>query len=159
MTPQINVTGAAPDTEDIVAITQLIALYGHAADGSVDLGLVFTDDGSFDGRATGGTVHRGLDAIRAFFTSPTHPHPPSHQSTNPYVYVDGDVVRVLSKWMVIDRDGGGGRTGDYHDVVVRTEDGWRIRERVVVCRWWTGGSAGPIDVTPRGAVAGAERVA
>lgn len=149
MTSRIPATDSDLGTRDIIAITQVIALYGHAADGAADLEQVFTEDGVFDGRATGGTVHRGLEAIRAFFGSPTHPHPPSHQSTNPYVFVEDGAVRVHSKWMVIDRDGGGGRTGDYHDVVVQTRAGWRIQERVVACRWWTGGSAGAIALTDR----------
>ena len=133
---------------DIIAIERLIALYAHAADGVVDLAEVFTSDGSFDGRATGGTIHRGLDALRAFFGSPTHPHPSSHQGTNVVVYGDEDPVRVLSKWIVLDPQGRG-RTGDYVDRVVRTPSGWRIQERVVVCRSWSGISAGPIQLTGR----------
>ena len=138
------------ETSDLVELQQLMALYGHAADGTVDLDRVFTPDGIFDGRATGGAVHRGIEALRAFFGSPTHPHPPSHQTTNIYAFEDGDKVRVLSKWIVFDGVGGGPRSGDYQDVVVRNNWGeWRIAERIVACRFWSGPSAGPIELRSR----------
>jgi len=127
-------------TEDIVAIQQLMALYGHVADSGDPerFAEVFTEDGTFDPSAMGGEVHRGLEAIRAFFGLGSPPHPPSHQMTNVYVYEDGGTVRVLSKWFTIDRASGDVKTGDYADVVVRTDGGWRIRERVATSRWWLG---------------------
>jgi ketosteroid isomerase-like protein len=126
-------------TRDVTEIQQLIALYGHVADGELDrLDDVFTEDGVFDAGATSGGVHLGVEAIRAFFQREAPPHPPSHHATNVYAYEDGGTVRVLSKWFAVDKQTGGLRSGDYRDVVVRTGAGWRIAERVVVRRWWGG---------------------
>jgi SnoaL-like protein len=131
--------GPVITAEDIVEIYQLLALYGHVADGDLDrLGEVFTDDGTFDARATGGAVHRGVDAIRVFFERVDPPHPPSHHTTNPYVWTEEGRVRALSKWFAIDPATGGLRAGDYSDTLVRTARGWRIQNRTVVCRWWAG---------------------
>ena len=125
--------------DDIVAIGQVLALYGHAADGDpARLDEVFTADAVFDGRATGGRLRRGLDEIRAFFTDEPDHHPPAHHTTNCFVYEEDGTVRALSKWLAVDPASGGLRCGDYRDELVRTEDGWRVRTRVVVCRWWAG---------------------
>jgi hypothetical protein len=126
-------------TDDTIEIHQLLALYGHVADGDLDrLGEVFAEDGTFDGRATGGSVHRGIPAIKAFFQPEGHPHPPSHHATNVYAWEEGGVMRALSKWFAIDPTSGGLRSGDYADTLVHTASGWRIQQRTVVCRWWAG---------------------
>ena len=122
--------------EDVVAIERLVALYGHAADGAARLEDVFTDDAVLDMSALSGEVYRGIAQIRAFFALGSPPHPPSHHSTNVVVSAGADGVRVLSKWMTVDRATGGLKTGDYADVVVRLEGGWRIRERVATARWY-----------------------
>jgi uncharacterized protein (TIGR02246 family) len=131
---------AEVSTEDVVAIQQLMALYGHVADdGDLDrLAEVFTEDGVFDLTAMTGEVHRGLAGIRAFFALGAPPHPPSHHTTNVLVVADGETVRVRSKWMTIDRASGGMKTGDYADVVVRERWRWLIRERVATARWFRG---------------------
>jgi hypothetical protein len=61
-------------------------------------------------------------------------HPLAHHATNVVVTEDADgTVRVLSKGAGV---GAGGRVGSvtYRDIAVRTPDGWRIAERVVVLR-------------------------
>lgn len=130
----------SPSADDVVAIQQLMALYGHVVDdGDLDrLGDVFTEDGVFDLSAMTGEIHRGLPAIRAFFALGAPPHPPSHHTTNVLVVADGATVRVRSKWMTIDRASGGMKTGDYADVVVRERGVWLIRERVAMARWFRG---------------------
>ena len=129
-----------PGTEDVVAIQQLMALYGHVVDdGDLGrLGDVFTEDGVFDLSAMTGEVHRGLPAIRDFFALGAPPHPPSHHTTNVLVAADGETMRARSKWMTIDRASGGMKTGDYADVVVRERGVWLIRERVATARWFRG---------------------
>jgi hypothetical protein len=137
------------DTAEIVSINQLIALYGYAADSAkfhaVDsaeqalLASVFSEDAVFDASAVGNPVFTGLTQIRELFARPMPHHPPSHQSTNVYVYESDGQVRVKSKWHVTDWAGTTVWSGEYHDVVVRTSDGWRICERIVVAR---GGSRG-----------------
>ena len=119
-------------TDDIAAIHQLVALYGHAADGpSTDLfNEVFTTDAVFDSRASDRRFE-GLEAIKSWFALGKPPHPPAHQTTNVYVYEDADgTVRVKSKFLAINPETGLPRTGDYNDTVVKTDQGWRIRERV-----------------------------
>jgi hypothetical protein len=133
----------AVGTEDVVAIQQLLALYGHVVDrGDLDLSEVFTEDAVFDASDSGGGRHEGLAAIRAFFALGKPPHPPSHHAMNVWAYEDGGETRALSKWMTIDRDTGRARSGDYADVLERTERGWRIRSRVVLVRFFVGAAPG-----------------
>lgn len=117
--------------EDIVEIHQLLALYGHAADSPAQdlFAEVFSEDAVFRSGATGLT-YEGLQAIQAWFAQGKPPHPPAHQTTNVYAYVDGDLVRAKSKFLAINPRTGLPRVGDYNDVLVKTKDGWRIRERV-----------------------------
>jgi hypothetical protein len=142
------VSDAALRAEDAVAIGQLLALYGHLVDrGELDrLGEVFTDDATFDGSAElAGASFGGLDELRRFFAPQHPPHPPSHNTLGTVVTVHDGVVRALSKWLAIDRGSGHLRSGDYEDELVQTPDGWRIRKRVVVCRWWVGPTAMVVD--------------
>jgi hypothetical protein len=121
---------------DVVAIQQLMALYGHVAD-SPDgerLAEVFTQDAVFHSRVRDVRLE-GLPAIQRWFALGKPPHPPAHQSTNVFVYVADGTVRVLSKYIAINAETGRARTGDYTDVVVKTDAGWRIRERVSVARF------------------------
>jgi len=89
-----------------------------------------------------------MEQIRAFFALGAPPHPPSHHSTNVYVYAEGGTVRVLSKWMTVDRASRDMKSGDYRDVVVRIDGAWRIRERIAVARWFVGE---PVRIRPGGA--------
>jgi hypothetical protein len=118
-------------SQDITEIQQLLALYGHAADSPTpDLfEKVFSEDAVFRSGATG-LAYEGLAAIQAWFAQGKPPHPPAHQTTNVYAYVEGDTVRAKSKYLAINPKTGLPRVGDYNDVLVRTECGWRIRERV-----------------------------
>jgi hypothetical protein len=129
-----------PEPADVVAIHQLLALYGHAVDGGdvTRLGEVFTPDAVFDTSDFEQGVHRGLPAIQAIFALGAPPHPPAHLATNVYVYEDGGSIRVHSKWLTIDRATGGVRSGDYHDEVVKGAHGWRIAYRSVKIRFYTG---------------------
>lgn len=129
------------DVADIVAIHQLLALYGHAADAAKHLPVedaaqrrldhVFTTDAVWDMTSSGGCRYEGIDAIRRMFSAPPPHHPPSHHTTNPYVYVEGGVTRARSKWLVTDTEDRLTQ-GEYHDVLVCGEVGWRIVERLVV---------------------------
>jgi hypothetical protein len=133
-------------TDDIVAIQQLEAFMHHAADG--DLALlreVFTPDAVFDGRGCGGPLLEGRDAIVAFFALGKPPHPPAHQATNVWVYEKDGRTYAKSKWFILDPQGSGIYLGDNDDWVVKTEEGWRIREKVSFMR------AG--SVTPEAAAA------
>jgi ketosteroid isomerase-like protein len=122
------------DTHDLVAIQQLMAHYGHLVDAREfqRLGEIFSDDAVFDVVDYRAGRHEGLAAVIAFFERASHPA--AHHTTNLYVYERAGESRAWSKFAV---PGEAGRMfgGDYKDSLVRTTNGWRIRERVVVARW------------------------
>lgn len=123
--------------DDITEIQQLIALYAHAVD-APDQAMfpqVFTEDAVFDARPTGWGLIEGREAIAAWFARGKPPHPPSHNTMNVHIYEEGGETKVRSKWLSIDRRDGSMVSGDYHDVVVRTPEGWRIRSRGFIIRY------------------------
>ena len=135
----VDMADEAP-TDDIVAIHQLLDLYGHVVDGqNLDaLGEVFTDDATFDASGFGQGLHRGLGAIRAIFALGAPPHPPAHLTTNTVVFQRDGHMFAHSKWLTIDRATGGVRSGDYHDELINGPDGWRIARRRIEIRFYTG---------------------
>jgi hypothetical protein len=120
--------------QDIVAIQQLEAFCHHAVDFTDQslLPQVFTHDAKFDARLCGGPVCEGLEAIVAFFALGKPPHPVSHHMTNCWVHEESGHVMVKMKWMVPDRQVARMWGGENNDRVVRTEQGWRIQERVAI---------------------------
>lgn len=122
------------ETHDLVAIQQLNAHYGHLVDAREfrRLGEIFSEDGVFDVSAYRAGRHVGLAAVIAFFEGAAHP--PAHHATNLYVYEEDGAVRARSKF-VVPGEGGAMFGGDYADALVRTANGWRIGERVVIARW------------------------
>ncbi len=122
---------------ELIEIHQLMALYGHVADGSpvASLAEVFTPDAVFDATAVNAGRHEGIPRIAAFFGLGKPPHPPAHQSTNVYAYRDGPAVRVVSKFLTLNVETGF-KLGDYEDEVVLTEHGWRIKSRAVLPRYY-----------------------
>lgn len=127
----------ALDTKDIVDIYQLEAFCHHAVDHDDQslLPLVFTEDARFDGRLCGGDLYVGIEAIQAFFALGKPPHPASHHMTNCWVHEEDGKVRVKMKWMVPGAGAGVFFGGDNDDWVVRTDAGWRIKERVASLRY------------------------
>ena len=125
------------ETRDIIDIQQLIAFCHHAVDHDDQslFPLVFAQDARFDGRLCGGPLCEGMEEIQAFFAVGKPPHPPSHHVTNVVVYEEGDKVRVKMKWLCPNPGTGGVVTGDNLDWVVKTPDGWRIKERVASLRY------------------------
>lgn len=120
-----------PAAGDILAIHQLLALYGHIIDerewGRV--GELFTATALYDMSEFGLGVVRGATAIRDLWSRPDAVHPLAHHATNIVVSEDPDgTVRVLSKGLGV---GPNGRVGSvvYRDVVERTPQGWRFASR------------------------------
>ena len=71
---------------------------------------------------------------RELWSRPDAMHPLAHHATNIVVSTDADgTVRVLSKGLGV---GPNGRVGSvvYHDVVERTQAGWRLAARSAVLR-------------------------
>jgi len=124
------------ETRDILDIHQLEALCHHAVDHSDQsmFHLVFTEDARFDGRLCGGPLFEGIEAIKGFFALGKPPHPPAHHMTNCWVREEDGRVLVKSKWMCPYPSTGMVYVGDNDDWVVRTEDGWRIKERIASLR-------------------------
>jgi hypothetical protein len=133
-------------------IEALLALYGHVADDPSLEGIrrIFSEDGVFDATDMDAGRYEGATAIADFFALGKPPHPPSHHTTNVFIWADAGTIRVLSKYVAPDVDNGGIMSGDYRDVLVRAEDGWRISERVAIARHPAGQSvaAGFPDAAP-----------
>jgi hypothetical protein len=125
-----------PAPEDTLAIHELLALYGHIIDARewqrVD--ELFTATARYDMREFGLGLVEGAAAIRELWSRPDAMHPLAHHATNIVVSTDADgTVRVLSKGLGV---GPNGRVGSvvYHDVVERTQAGWRFAARSAVLR-------------------------
>ena len=119
------------DVGDRLAIHELLGLYGHLIDQRRwdELDQVFTAEVTYDATDFGQDVTRTLADLQAHWTSDLSMHPLAHHATNIVVTEDPDgTVRVLSKGIGV---GNKGRVGSvtYHDVVVKTPDGWRLAHR------------------------------
>lgn len=131
------------DALDIVMIHQLLGRYGHAIDAHDwdAFATLFVEDASIDYRSSSGQVERaGRDAIVEWFRSVAHPA--AHHVTNIVVDEQPDDdgrVRVHSKFFapytrsehVPKRVYG----GEYHDLVIRTDDGWRFVWKQCIPSW------------------------
>jgi hypothetical protein len=119
------------DVGDRLAIHELLGLYGHLIDQRRwdELDQVFTAEVTYDATDFGQTVTHSLADLHANWTGDLSTHPLAHHATNIVVTEDADgTVRVLSKGIGV---GNKGRVGSvtYHDVVVKTPDGWRLAHR------------------------------
>lgn len=116
------------DREDI---QRLIYLYGHVIDDMQwnRLDEIFAEDGCFEIEGTDISVS-GFDAIDKFMRSITHPL--AHYTTNVLVDVEeGTDVATARAKVFAPRANGTSAIGSYHDVIVRTERGWRFQRRLV----------------------------
>ena len=118
--------------EDRLDIDQTITRYAHILNNTDfdALDLVFTHDAVL---STAGVTEprRGIAEIREALSA----HPiADHMTTNVCIDVADNGVRVWSMFLVV-TDEGRAINGDYLDVVVRTEAGWRVAERTVVRRY------------------------
>jgi hypothetical protein len=126
----------ALNTDDRLAIYELIALHGHLMDaGDFDrLGELFTEDFVYDVEALGFGSLKGIDALTEASRALGDDNPLGHHVTNALVIADEDnVATVRSKGIGILADGTSG-TVVYEDVVRRTAVGWRIAHRTVIPR-------------------------
>ena len=123
--------------DDYHAILNLLGRYGHVMDNGSrglgpweDLGLIFTEDAIFDFSECGGGVADGLGAIIGVMSG--NEHPSGHHFTNPVIdMIDADHVTCLTKLASIEKNGQA-NTGHYVDHIIRTKDGWRIKDRKAV---------------------------
>jgi hypothetical protein len=125
-----------PDSGDILAIHELLALYGHIIDEREwsRVGELFTASSVYDMSEFGLGVVHGAQAIGELWSRPDAMHPLAHHASNILVSEDADgTVRVLSKGLGIGRNG---RVGSvvYRDVLERTQAGWRFAARTAYRR-------------------------
>jgi SnoaL-like domain len=122
--------------EDMMAIHELLGLYGHLIDQRRwdDLAEVFTDDVVFDATSFGQSVTTSYKDLMHHWKSDDTMHPLAHHVTNIVVSEGPDgTVRVLSKAIGVGRKGRVG-SATYEDVVVKTPRGWRLSRRVAILR-------------------------
>jgi hypothetical protein len=120
-----------PDTPDILAIHELLALYGHIIDAREwqRVGELFTATSLYDMSAFGLGVVQGAAAIRELWSRPGAAHPLAHHATNIVIReADDGTVHVLSKGLGVDESGLVGSVV-YRDVVARGSEGWRFASR------------------------------
>lgn len=126
--------------EDQLAIQRVITDYSAHLDARDYDGYVglFTEDGVW---ANGDTRREGQDEIREMLEGLFGEVPDDfvntssfHQISNFEIDVDGDTATAKSRFIFVMRGEGGAPTnelsGQYHDRLVRTDDGWKIAERV-----------------------------
>jgi hypothetical protein len=124
------------DVADRLAIHEMFGLYGHLIDQRrwEDLDQVFTADAVFDATSFGQPVTHALADLAAQWSGDLSQHPLAHHVTNIVITeVDDRSARVESKAIGVGRKGRVG-SATYHDLVVRTPDGWRLAHRVAELR-------------------------
>lgn len=138
-------TAAARDrTDDWLAILDLLGRYSHAADGDDPdaYAAVFTEDGAFVGRVGQPDEIRveGRERLTRFaqraIASRGGRRNRHHQASTTVVSLDDDTAVTRTYLMVTTvaagREPQAVLTSIYEDHLVRTGDGWRIRERRAV---------------------------
>jgi 3-phenylpropionate/cinnamic acid dioxygenase small subunit len=132
---------------DRLEIEEVLTRYAWALDSKTFDGLddVFTSDAHIDYTSSGG-VAGPFPEVKAWLAR-VLPHFPAYQHlvTNHQITVDGDQATSRAEFynpMVTAKpDGGRGIFfvgGEYHDQLVRTPQGWRIRERIEKSVWTDG---------------------
>ena len=122
------------DLADRVELHELPGRYGDAIDERdwEGLGRIFTDDATFDLTDLGSRRLVGLADIRAYMADEAQ-HPMTHMMTN--IYVDEAPDRVTMNFRIVAlRKGQSVGSASYYDVVVKTPDGWRVKDRVITLR-------------------------
>jgi hypothetical protein len=124
------------NTDDRWAITETLSRAGHVVDsGDLDrLGTAFTSDVVYDMSAVGAgmPVINGIEAVREGALRMGVNGPIAHHVSN-VVIVREDEAQTLvdSKGLLLMPDGTV-QSVVHHDVLRRTEGGWRIAGRVIV---------------------------
>jgi hypothetical protein len=130
---------------DVVAITQLVNLYGLAVDSQrwELFDRIFGADVDADyGASSHWTDREQFKADFAAFHDPFDST--QHTMSTHAIHVDDDRAHSFCNggWRLLRKAAGGDPlwdgTGWYDDALLRTPDGWRITPRVGRITWWTG---------------------
>ena len=122
------------DLADRLELLELPGRYGDAIDDRDWDGLarIFTADATFDLTDLGVPMLVGLPAIQRFMDKDAQ-HPRTHLMTN--IYVNETPTGVQQRFRIVAmREGGKVGSASYYDDVVKTPDGWRVKDRVVTLR-------------------------
>jgi ketosteroid isomerase-like protein len=125
------------DLEAVHAIMNLEADYAFAADTrQTDLLVnLFTEDGVIDVRPYGERIV-GREAIRRFRAeSPNKVASSVHYLHNPHIVVDGNTARGRFYWLAalswVATNEAVWSSGYYQDEFVKTDEGWKIKKKVM----------------------------
>ena len=122
------------DVADRIELHELAGRYGDAIDDRDwdRLGQIFTEDAVFDLTDLGEPRLEGLAEIKRYMAEDAK-HPRTHLMTNIYVDETPDGAQLFFRIVALlpDRIVG---TASYYDDVVKTRDGWRVRNRVITLR-------------------------
>lgn len=132
------------EISDRLEIQELFVKYSHAVD-TCDWDLyrsVFTTDAHIDYSAFGSTVG-GLEQTVAMLAENMPKLKSSqHSNTNSWIQIDGDLARARTICFnpIVQDDNGADKITIcglwYVDTLVRTSEGWRIKERVEEASYW-----------------------
>jgi len=131
--------------QDIIAIEQLINLYGFAVDSQrwELFDRIFTPDTIADFSATAQWHDRAT--FKNDFAAFHEPFDTTqHCMMNHLVTVAGDTAQAFTygTWRLVRKAADGNPLWDgsgwYDDALVRTAEGWRIKHRVCRIVWWVG---------------------
>ena len=122
------------DPADRVELHELPGRYGDAIDDRDwdRLGRIFTDDATFDLTDLKGPKLRGLAAIQRYMDEEAQ-HPLTHLMTNVYVDETPDGAKMCFRIVALLKERNVG-TASYYDDVVKTPDGWRVKDRMITLR-------------------------
>lgn len=122
------------DTADRLELHELPGRYGDTIDDRDWEGLarIFTADATFDLADLGARKLVGLEEIRQFMATEAE-HPRMHLMTNIYAEETSGGAKLRFRIITVLKDRRVG-TASYYDDVVKTADGWRVKDRVVTLR-------------------------
>ena len=122
------------DLADRLELHELPGRYGDAIDDRdwARLHTIFTDDAVFDLTDLGSKRLVGLDEIKTFMDVEAQ-HPRTHTMTNIYVDDTDDGVYLNFRILAL-QPGGKVGTASYRDLVVKTAEGWRVKDRMITLR-------------------------
>jgi 3-phenylpropionate/cinnamic acid dioxygenase small subunit len=145
-------TISAQDITDRLEIEDVLTRYAWSIDtGEFDgLDKVFTSDAFVDYTSAGG-IKGNYPEIKEWLST-VLPHFPAYQHfvTNKDIRIDGDTATSRAGFynpMAQAKEGGLSFFfvgGEYHDKLVRTPEGWRIKERIEKTVW----ADGDVPATP-----------